>query len=138
MITIALFSCITVALSIQNIATTFKYREALNDLLQLQIDAKTTNAFLLDKINGKGLEEEKQHEQGFLNFLNQSRDWAFDYIEKVQQELNNFVSEVDPLISHFDTYGEVISVERPDFESMKKISKAYKELKTLLPEKEII
>jgi hypothetical protein len=77
------------------------------------------------------------HKEHFIKFLSDSRDWAYQYIEDVQKGLIKFVNDVDADISHFDEYGDVLSVSRPDYPSMKNISKAYKELKTLLPEDEI-
>jgi hypothetical protein len=55
----------------------------------------------------------------------------------VQKGLTKFVNDVDADISYFDEYGEALSMSRPDYPSMKNISTAYKELKTLLPEDEI-
>ena len=77
------------------------------------------------------------HKESFIKFLSDSRDWAYTYIEDIQEGLANFVNDVEPEISHFDEYGEALSMSRPDYPSMKNISKAYKELKTLLPEDEI-
>jgi len=51
--------------------------------------------------------------------------------------LKDFVKEVDKDIEHFDQYGDVISTTRPDYWSIKKISAAYKKLKTLLPDEEV-
>ena len=77
------------------------------------------------------------HKENFIKFLSDSRDWAYKYIEDVQKGLNSFVSDIDPVISHFDEYGDTISMSRPEYSSMKNISKAYKELKKLLPQDEI-
>ena len=77
------------------------------------------------------------HKENFIKFLSDSRLWAFEYIENVQKGLTKFVNDVDADISYFDEYGEALSMSRPDYPSMKNISKAYKELKTLLPEDEI-
>ena len=76
------------------------------------------------------------HKESFIKFLSDSRDWAYEYIETVQSGLTKFVSDVDADISYFDEYGETLSMGRPDFAAMKNISKAYKELKTLLPKDE--
>jgi hypothetical protein len=81
--------------------------------------------------------DESIHKENFIKFLSDSRDWAFSYIESVQKGLTKFVSDVDADVSHFDEYGDALSMSRPDYPSMKNISKAYKELKTLLPEDEI-
>ena len=81
--------------------------------------------------------DESIHKENFIKFLSDSRDWAFSYIESVQKGLTKFVSDVDADISYFNEYGEALSMSRPDYPSMKNISKAYKELKTLLPEEHI-
>jgi hypothetical protein len=75
------------------------------------------------------------HKENFIKFLSDSRDWAFGYIEDVQKGLNKFVNDVDSDISYFEKYGEVGSAY-PHYDSMKRISAAYEELKSLLPEKE--
>jgi hypothetical protein len=78
--------------------------------------------------------EENIHKENFIKFLSESRDWAYEYIEIVQKGLNSFVNSVDSDINHFDTYGDTLSMMRPDYQAMKNISHAYKELKQLLPE----
>jgi translation elongation factor EF-Ts len=81
--------------------------------------------------------DDSVHKENFIKFLSDSRLWAFEYIEDVQKGLTKFVNDVDADISHFDEYGDALSMSRPDYPSMKNISKAYKELKTLLPEGEV-
>lgn len=68
---------------------------------------------------------------GFLKFVSDSRDWAFEYIERVQEGLQSFISDVDPYIEYWDTYHSVM--DSPLDLGMSKISKSYKELKELLP-----
>jgi hypothetical protein len=75
------------------------------------------------------------HKENFIKFLSDSRDWAYEYIQDIQEGVTHFVNEVEPEIAYFDEYGEVGSAY-PHYHSMKKISEAYKELKTLLPEDE--
>ena len=75
-------------------------------------------------------------EESFLKFISESRDWAFQYIEEVQGGLKEFVSKVDPVIAYFDRFGDILSNQRPDYESMKTISAAYKDLIKVLPVEE--
>lgn len=75
------------------------------------------------------------HKENFIKFLSDSRDWAYLYIEDVQKGLSKFVDDIEPEISYFDEYG-LVGEAYPHYHSMKKISKAYKELKKLLPEEE--
>ena len=78
-------------------------------------------------------EDQDIHKENFIKFLSDSRDWAFEYIEDVQKQLENFVRDIEPEIMYFDEYG-VVGDAYPHYHSMKKISSAYKDLKKLLPE----
>jgi hypothetical protein len=75
------------------------------------------------------------HKENFIKFLSDSRDWAYLYIEDVQNGLSKFVDDIEPEIAYFDEYG-LVGEAYPHYHSMKKISQAYKELKKLLPEEE--
>lgn len=72
------------------------------------------------------------HKENFIKFISDSRDWAYQYIEDVQEGLTSFVNAVEPEISYFDEYG-LVGEAYPHYHSMQKISKEYKELKKLLP-----
>jgi len=80
-------------------------------------------------------ENDKSHNESFIKFLSDSRDWAFSYIEEVQNGLKSFINEVEPQIEHYNKYGIVIEGMAPphDF-ALKKISKELDTLKKLLPE----
>jgi alpha-L-fucosidase len=78
-------------------------------------------------------ENQDIHKENFIKFLSDSRDWAFEYIEDVQTQLETFVRDVEPEIMYFDEYG-LVGDAYPHYHSMKKISAAYKDLKKLLPE----
>lgn len=73
-----------------------------------------------------------ENSESFVAFLEKSRQDAFSYIENVQLEINRFISTVGPVINHFDEYGD--SIWTPLTEDMKRVSAAYKDLKTLIPE----
>lgn len=62
------------------------YRKVSIQLLQAQIDRDLFKLKLTEEISKK---ENKKIEQtdGFIKFISQSRDWAFDYIEDVQQAI---------------------------------------------------
>lgn len=72
------------------------------------------------------------HQENFIKFISDSRDWAFKYIEEVQTGINNFIKEVDHEIEYFDKYGNIIAT--PMNKPMEIISKSYKDLKKLVPE----
>ena len=79
--------------------------------------------------------EEDIHKENFIKFLSDSRDWAYQYIEDVQQALTKFIKEVEPQLEYYNKYGIVVDGMVPphDF-ALKKISKEFDELKKLLPE----
>jgi hypothetical protein len=103
-----------------------------NEIAQGYAKALTENIILTDKVKELMLAERPEATEGFIKFLSQSREWAFEYIETVQSELNNFVEIVGPQMEYYDKYGRVIeSVHTP---LMNRIFDAYNELIKLLPE----
>ena len=83
-------------------------------------------------MNDENKTDEQKSNEAFLKFVSDSRDWAYQYIDEVQESLTKFVSDIEPEIAYFDEYGQVGSAY-PHYHSMKKISAAYKELKKMLP-----
>jgi hypothetical protein len=92
-----------------------------NQILRSIIDEKPTK------------EEEDIHKENFIKFLSDSREWAYDYIENVQNGIEGFIKKVEPSIKHFNEYGSVVEGS-PHYGSMKIISSEFEKLKTLLPE----
>lgn len=84
------------------------------------------------KLSRKDEKDNDVHKENFIKFISDSRDWAYQYIEDVQEGLASFVNAVEPEISYFDEYG-LVGEAYPHYHSMQKISKEYKELKKLLP-----
>ena len=48
--------------------------------------------------------EEDIHKENFIKFLSDSREWAFGYIEEVQNGLKKFISEVEPELEYYNHY----------------------------------
>jgi hypothetical protein len=128
----------TTALSIvtvlKNLWLKFQYADALNKILQMQLDATTTNAFLLDKLKDKDKEDSVKTDvqEGFINFLNQSRESAFEYIENVQNTLGNVVTDLSPIVEFHDKYGAIFDTDTRN--QMQVVSNSFRELKKLIPE----
>jgi hypothetical protein len=96
--------------------------------------ANTLNLLLMQQsMNDENKTDQEKSNEAFLKFISDSRDWAYEYIDDVQEGINKFINDVEPEIAYFDEYG-VVGSAFPHYHSMKKISGAYKELKTLLPE----
>jgi formyltetrahydrofolate synthetase len=129
-VSFTLFVCVFVFVGIVAIKT-----RSQNIKLKLQIvDLVQTNEILKQSLNSKDNSQVEKTE-GFLNFITQSRDWAFQYIEEVQIGLNKFIKDIEPEIKYFKEYGDVMGMQ-PNYYSMKKIVECYEELKMLLPEEE--
>jgi alpha-L-fucosidase len=99
----------------------------------VMLNATMREAFEASLQSPVSKEEQDIHKENFIKFLSDSRDWAFEYIEDVQKQLETFVRDIEPEIMYFDEYG-VVGDAYPHYHSMKKISAAYKDLKKLLPE----
>ena len=100
--------------------------------LQLAIDRNIFADRLLEEMQ---ISETKSVENtdGFLKFVSQSRDWAFQYIEDVQKSISDFIDDIEPEIAYFDEYG-IVGDAYPHYYSMKKISASYKKLKEIIPD----
>lgn len=118
-----------------------KIKKISKEYSKLFIDNAVMQEYI-DIIKSKeadSISDEILDKENFIKFLSDSRDWAFGYIEDVQKTINKFVNDIEKDIDYFDKYGDTLSTERPDYDSLKRISVAYKELKNVLPNnKEIV
>ena len=106
-----------------------KEQDVLSDqAFQMFLD----NQILLGKIEQHSVSSNIEQTEGFVKFLSESRDWAFQYIETTQSEIKKFVEIVGPQMEYYDKYGRIINSVHT--KSMDKILDAYQELVSLLPE----
>jgi biopolymer transport protein ExbB/TolQ len=77
--------------------------------------------------------KELSETDGFVKFISQSRDWAFQYIEEVQKALTEFDEVVDPLLKWAMRFG-ILNGETAHTKILREISEAYDKLKSVLPE----
>jgi hypothetical protein len=115
-----------------NFRLNLRLSELRLELIKAHLDKTIISEKLIKMVEAKNKTEDSSSE-AFLKFLSDSRDWAYQYIEDVQAELDKFITDIEPEISYFKEYGDVGSMA-PNYYSMKKISTAYDELKKLLPE----
>ena len=138
-----IYNIVIIALSSAIVCFILAYTIALKKLISLQ---KLTNKLYVENFTLEeyiktlnNLKEDKSnqqvHQENFLKFLSDSRDWAFNYIEEVQSGLNKFISDIEPEINYFKEYGDVGAMQ-PNYYSLKKITAAYEDLKKLLPKEE--
>jgi hypothetical protein len=127
-IAIGIFPVVVILLTGLLIREKLFTRNLANELLQVMLDNKT----ILDNIEDSPSENNIEQTEGFLTFISESRDWAFQYIETVQEGLNKFVEQAGPRLEYFDKYGRATS--SPHIEGLEDILAAYRELQKLLPE----
>ena len=123
---------IIVILLINNLAIRSKNRKLSVEVVQIALDKAVISQRLKEELDKKDSESIEQSE-GFLKFISQSRDWAFDYIEQVQAALLEFKNRVEPQILYAKTYGTTTG-ESPHTIIIDRISDAYDDLVRIMPE----
>jgi hypothetical protein len=77
---------------------------------------------------------EIEKSDGFLKFVSDSREWAFNYIEDVQSKLVKFDNEMNSIVEYYSVFGPENQGIHIDL--LKQVSEAYAELKNALPKEE--
>jgi pantothenate synthetase len=123
---------IIVILLINNLAIRSKNRKLSVEVVQIALDKAVISQRLKEELEKKDSDSIEKSE-GFLKFISQSRDWAFDYIEQVQAALLEFRNKVEPQILYAKTYGTTVG-ESTHSIIIDKISDAYDDLVKVMPE----
>jgi hypothetical protein len=108
------------------------HKNTIVKLIETSLLAEAYRQKLGEEIGNRDTKSLEQTE-GFLKFISDSRDWAFGYIEEVQQALQDFALEIEPTIEWSKTYG-IVNGDNAHTEALEKISLAYDKLKSVLPE----
>ncbi len=85
-----------------------------------------------ESIKKKILSNEDIEKDHLINFLSETRELAFNEIEKLQKNIKEFIDIADKEFNYFDEYGILMS-QYPHYNTLKKVSEEYKKLKNLLP-----
>jgi len=132
LIAFSFFIILFFMLIVKNVRLSIKLSALTLELIKAHVD-KTLISEKLEEVSLKNDNKTDSSSEAFLKFVSDSRDWAYQYIDEVQESLNKFITDIEPEIAYFDEYG-VVGNAYPHYHSMKKISSAYKELKKLLPD----
>jgi uncharacterized protein YaaR (DUF327 family) len=123
---------VVVTLLISVVKLRLKNRKLAAELLQTTLDQNILLTRLAEELK-KREEVSVEKTDGFLKFISDSRDLAFEYIEAIQEALVKFKDKVGPEIEYMLTYGTATG-DSLQSKSFLKIEKAYKELiKETLP-----
>lgn len=131
-IAFGVLSLVIVILLINNLAIRSKNKKLSIEIIQIALDKAVISQKLKEQLDKKNSESIEQSE-GFLKFISQSRDWAFDYIEQVQAALLEFKNKIEPQILYAKTYGTTTG-ESPHTIIIDRISSAYDDLIKVMPE----
>jgi hypothetical protein len=113
----------------------FRTRTLFKTLSELYMQELADKMLLQKKVQElyQDIENAKlEQTDGFLKFVSESRDWAFQYIEEVQEALSEFDNDIAPELQWAKTFG-MVSGETAHTNVLTKISKAYDKLKEVLP-----
>ena len=113
----------------------FRTRVLFKSLSDLYMQEMADRMLLQKKVEElyQDIENAKlEQTDGFLKFVSDSRDWAFQYIEEVQAALSEFDKELAPDLKWANTFGQV-GGETAHTNVLKRISEAYDKLKEVLP-----
>jgi hypothetical protein len=86
----------------------------------------------MEKLVEQNASAELSQSDGFLKFLSTSRDWAFAYIEQVQDALSEFDHTINEITEWNRTYGTALG-DNLFSKKIEEISLAYERLQSLLP-----
>lgn len=124
------------SVSVAYLTLAYNFNKVRTQYQQLFIDMMLLEKLINDIEESKLKSDESVHKENFIKFLSDSRDWAYQYIEEVQNGLTSFINETAPEINYFKEYGDTMAMA-PNYYSIKKITEEYEKLKTLLPKEEI-
>jgi hypothetical protein len=120
------FVVLVVSLTISVINLKVKNRRLAKELLQSTLDHNIALTLLAEELK-KREDVSIEKTDGFLKFISESRDLAFEYIEKIQLSLIKFKDRVGPEIEYMLTYGTAAG-DNLRTSSFIKIEKAFNEL----------
>lgn len=115
-------------LFIQLLRLRVKYQKISVDFAQAVID-KNIIIKKIEEFESNKIESTNE----FTSFLSQSRDWAFTYIEDVQNKIKNMTEDAAREIAYFEKFG-LLTEQYPNHDLAKKFVKHYRELEKMLPE----
>jgi hypothetical protein len=120
------------AIVVHNLFLLRRKRKLLSLIVQLETDKDILMSKLSEALATKDSVANVEQSEGFLNFISESRDWAFKYIEDVQEAIAEFGKKIGPEIKYLRNYSSVLGLTAT--KGIEKISEAYEQLLKVMPE----
>lgn len=117
-----------------SIAILILQRHEIKNIREAVFYTTLQNALLKEEvaIQKQNVENAKlANDDSFVKFLSDSRNWAFEYIEKVQEAISNFKNSVEVSAKYYEDTGYI--AESVHKNSLETFVKAYRELEEFLP-----
>jgi hypothetical protein len=86
------------------------------------VQSETNLTVILSKLEDVEKQRELEKSEGFIRFISESRDWAFDYIEEAQLIVKDFLAKSDGMFKGADINPDLLI--------------SYRKLKALLPDED--
>jgi hypothetical protein len=134
LVNLIIFSAFAVIISLLIVIATRQYiqkKRLAANLVQSLIDNKIVTDKLAKVFNEKEALKLEQSE-GFVKFLSESRESAFEYIETTQAVLKEYNNTIEQILEWNNTYGMALG-DTPHSEAIKQIELAHTKLRDLLP-----
>jgi hypothetical protein len=112
MMILIFFATLSFSLAISYWATFDKLKKSNLLLAELIIKNRALEELNSHANSGINMSDDTLHKENFIKFLSDSRDWAFDYIEKSQQTIKE-VSD-DLKVKGLDNYSEKLLALLPE------------------------
>jgi phosphosulfolactate synthase (CoM biosynthesis protein A) len=109
---IIFFATLSFSFGIAYWATLDKLKKSNLLMAELFIKNKALEDLTFQVKNSVGISDDEIHKENFIKFLSDSRDWAFEYIEKSQQTIKEVSDELK--IKGLDDYSEKLLALLPE------------------------
>ena len=118
MILLIFFATLSFSFGLSYWATLDKLKKSNLLLAELFIKNRALEEVNSQVNNGINMSDDTLHKENFIKFLSDSRDWAFEYIEKSQQTIKEVSDELR--IKGLDNYSEKLLALLPETGQEKK------------------
>jgi hypothetical protein len=118
MIFLVFFATLSFSFGLSYWATLSKLKKSNVLLAELFIKNRALEELNSQANSGINMSDDTLHKENFIKFLSDSRDWAFEYIEKSQQTIKEVSDELR--LKGLDNYSEKLLALLPEIGQEKK------------------
>jgi len=118
MIFLVFFATLSFSFGLSYWATLSKLKKSNLLLAELFIKNRALEELNSQANSGINMSDDTLHKENFIKFLSDSRDWAFEYIEKSQQTIKEVSDELK--IKGLDNYSNKLLALLPEMDQWKK------------------